>query len=200
MAKELTFSSATLGWRFSHTDIFLRHFIKQWELLQDVALKNLDEYWNLEAAAGNWLQQLGNIFGVGNKQVVSEDAFMLDVDRLDAGDRFLDGHIAEMEDTLYRKIIMLQVASTMRLFSIPNIADNLYNAFGKDQVKVEIIENIDGQGNPKDRYFQLIVTFKDIQMVKLFRGFLESLPHELIGKPMSVSYDVYIKYDPDLGE
>lgn len=198
MAKELTFSSATLGWRFSHTDIFLRNFIKQWELLQDVQLKNLDEYWNINVATGDWLQQLGNIFNVGNKQVLSEDAFMLDVDRLDDPDRCLDGHVVAMADALYRKIILLQVASTMKMFSIPNIVNNIYNAIGTDQVKVEIIENIDGQGNHKDMFFQLVLTFKSLDYVKLFHGFNLILPHGLIGKPMGVRYDVYIKYDPNL--
>ena len=91
MSKELTFSSATLGWRFSHTEIFLKHFVKQWELLQDVQIKNLDEYWNLNVATGEWLKQLGATFHVDKPQILSGNAFILDIDMLDDESVFLDG-------------------------------------------------------------------------------------------------------------
>lgn len=200
MAKELTFSSATLGWRFAHTDIFLRHFIKQWELLQDVALKNLDEYWNISAASGNWLKQIGTIFDIERPQLLSDDAFMLDVDQLDDPNKILDGTIEDMADDLFRKIILLHASTVNRLFSIPNVAQNLYQIFGQNQIKVEFFENIDSLGNPKDRYFQLKITFKDLEMLKLCVALQDTLPHALIGKPMGVSYDVYFEHDPNLGE
>ena len=200
MAKELTFSSATLGWRFAHTDIFLRHFIKQWELLQDVALKNLDEYWNISAASGNWLKQIGTIFDIERPQLLSDDAFMLDVDQLDDPNKILDGTIEDMADDLFRKIILLHASTVNRLFSIPNVAQNLYQVFGQNQIKVEFFENIDSLGNPKDRYFQLKITFKDLEMLKLCVALQDTLPHALIGKPMGVSYDVYFEHDPNLGE
>lgn len=200
MAKELTFSSATLGWRFAHTDIFLKNFIKQWELLQDVQIKNLDEYWNINVASGEWLKQLGAIFHVEKPQVLSGNAFILDIDMLDDESVFLDGTNEDIADDIFRKIIILRSISTRKLFSIKNIADNIYSAFGSDQVKVEIKENVDKQGNPKDRYFQLILTFKNQEMIKLFIGLQETFPLILIGKPMGVSYDIFVEYDPDLGE
>ena len=202
MAKELTFSEATLGWRFAHTEIFLRHFIKQWELLQDVQIKNLDEYWNINAATGTWLKQIGAAFHIEKPQILAGDAFILDIDAMDnPSDRepvYLDGSVEDMADELFRKIIILRSISTRKLFSIKNIAENLYDAFGRDQIKVEFKENVDINGNPKERYFILILTFKDTEMIKLFIGLQETFPLILIGKPMGVSYDIYVEYDPDL--
>ena len=125
MAKELTFSSATLGWRFAHTEIFLKNFIKQWELLQDVQIKNLDEYWNINAASGEWLKQIGAAFHVDKPQVLSGNAFILDIDMMDDPSVFLDGTNEDIADDIFRKIIILRSISTMKLFSIKNIADNL---------------------------------------------------------------------------
>lgn len=200
MTKKLTFSEATLGWRFAHTNIFLKNFIKQWELLDDVQIKNLDEYWNINAAAGEWLKQIGGIFHIDKPQVLSGNAFILDIDMLDDNSVFLDGTTEDMADALFRKIIILRSISTMKLFSIKNIADNLYESFGRDQIKVEFFENTDVNGNPKERYFRLLLTFKDTEMIKLFIGLQETFPLILIGKPMGVSYDIYVDYDPNLGE
>lgn len=200
MAKELTFSSATLGWRFAHTDIFLKNFIKQWELLQDVQIKNLDEYWNINIASGEWLKQLGVIFHVEKPQILSGDAFILDIDMMDDQSVFLDGTTEDIADELFRKIIIVRSISTKKLFSMKNIADNIYSAFGADQVKVEFRENTDLNDQPKERYFRIILTFKNQEMIKLFVGLQETLPLILIGKPMGVSYDIYVEYDPNLGE
>ena len=198
MSKELTFSSATLGWRFSHTEIFLKHFIKQWELLQDVQIKNLDEYWNINAASGEWLKQLGAIFHVEKSQVLSGNAFFLDIDMMDDESVFLDGTIEDIADDLFRKIIILRSISTRKLFSMKNIADNLYAAFGTDKIKVEFRENTDLNDQSKERYFRLLLTFKDVEILRLFIGSQTTFPLILIGKPMGVSYDIYVEYDPDL--
>lgn len=198
MAKELTFSSATLGWRFSHTEIFLQHFIKQWELLQDVALKNLDEYWNINLATGEWLYQLGQILDVERREMIGDDAFVLDIDHLDDPDVILDGTLKTIADDLYRKIILVRSASTMKMFSIKNVADVLYEVFGQDQIKVEFKENIGLDGQPKDMWFRLILTFKSPEMIKLFVGLNKTLPVILIGKPMGVGYDLIVNYDPNL--
>lgn len=198
MSKELTFSSATLGWRYAHTDIFLRHFIKQWELLQDVQLKNLDEYWNINAASGEWLKQIGADFHIQKPKILSGNAFILDIDMLDDPSVFLDGTSEDIADEFFRKLIILRSISTMKLFSIKNIAENLYEAFGRDQIKVEIFENTDINNNPKDRYFRLHLTFKDTEIIKIFVGLQETFPLILIGKPMGVSYDIYVEYDPNL--
>ena len=200
MVKQLTFSEATLGWRFAHTEIFLKHFIKQWELLQDVQIKNLDEYWNINAAKGDWLKEIGAIFHIPRPQVLSGEAFVLDIDMLDDPEVFLDGALEDIGDVFFRKLIILRSISTMKLFSIKNIAENLYEAFGRDQVKVEIFENSDANGNYKERYFRLKLTFKNSDMIKLFVGLQETYPLILIGKPMGVSYDIYVEHDPNLGE
>lgn len=198
MAKELTFSSATLGWRFSHTDIFLKHFIKQWELLQDVQIKNLDEYWNIDEATGEWLKQLGAIFHVDKPQILSGNAFVLDIDMMDDDSIFLDGTNEDIADDLFRKIIILRSISTRKLFSMKNIADNIYAAFGQDEVKVEFRENTDINDQPKERYFRLMLTFRNSEMIKLFIGLQETFPLILIGKPMGVSYDIYVEHNPNL--
>ena len=199
MSKELTFSEATLGWRFAHTQIFLKHFIKQWELLQDVQIKNLDEYWNLNEATGTWLNQLGEIFDTQRVFATSPDAFMLNVSHLNDPDKaHLNGITEEIVDELFRKLILIRSLSVNKLFSMKNVADSLYEVFGEDQIKVEFIENITNQGIPKDRYFQILLTFKDNEMLRMFNGMRLLQPHLFIGKPMGVSYDVYVFYNPNL--
>lgn len=198
MSKELTFSAATLGWRFAHTEIFLKHFIKQLELLQDVQIKNLDEYWNIEAANGKWLKQVGAIFRLNQPNSLSGDQFVLDIDKLDDPNVVLDGTTAEIPDALFRSLIVLRSASTMQLFSIPNIAKNLYQAFGSDKIKVEFFENTDNWGNPKPMYFRILITFKDYETVKTFVGLQDTYPLIMIGKPMGISYDIYGAHDPNL--
>lgn len=198
MSKELTFSEATLGWRFAHTEIFLKHFIKQWELLQDVQIKNLDEYWNINEAVGQWLSQIGEIFDTPRVQTLGANAFMLNVSQLNDSDSRLNGTIEDIEDDLFRKIILIRSLSAHKLFSMKNIADSLYEAFGSDQIKVEFKENVDNFGNYKPRYFQIILTFKDSEMIRAFSGMQKTHPMLFIGKPMGVSYNIYIVYDPDM--
>lgn len=199
MAKELTFSEATLGWRFAHTDIFLKHFIKQWELLQDVQIKNLDEYWNINEATGKWLSQIGELFDTARVETVSEDAFLLNVSRLNIPEEArLNGQNEEVEEGLFRKLILVRSLSVNKLFSMKNIAETLYEVFGLDQIKVEFRENITSQGIAKDRYFQLLLTFKDGDMMRAFNGMRLLRPNLFLGKPMGVSYDIYVIYDPNL--
>lgn len=199
MAKELTFSEATLGWRFAHTDIFLKHFIKQWELLQDVQIKNLDEYWNINEATGKWLNQIGELFDTARVETVSEDAFLLNVSRLNVPEEArLNGKNEEVEDDLFRKLILVRSLSVNKLFSMKNIAETLYEVFGRDQIKVEFRENTTSQGIAKDRYFQLLLTFKDSDMIRAFNGMRLLRPNLFLGKPMGVSYDIYVIYDPNL--
>lgn len=198
MSKELTFSEATLGWRFAHTERFLKHFIKQWELLQDVQIKNLDEYWDINTAVGQWLSQIGEVFGTPRVQTLGENAFMLNVSELNNPDSRLNGTIQDIDDDLFRKIILIRSLATRKLFSMKNIADNLYEAFGTDQIKVEFRENMDSFGNYKPRYFQILLTFKDSEMIRAFNGMQKTHPMLFIGKPMGVSYNIYITYDPNM--
>ena len=199
MSKELTFSEATLGWRFAHTGIFLKHFIQQWVLLQDAQIKNLDEYWNLNQAVGKWLDQIGAVFDTERVASVSTDAFMLNVSRLNAPDEaHLNGLSENVEDELFRKLIVIRSLSINKLFSMKNIADTLYEVFGEDQIKVEFKENVTNQGIQKDRYFQIILTFKDSEMIRAFNGMRLNRPNLFIGKPMGVSYNIYVVYDPNL--
>lgn len=199
MAKELTFSEATLGWRFAHTDIFLKHFIKQWELLQDVQIKNLDEYWNINEATGQWLNQIGELFDTGRVETTTADAFMLNVSQLNDPDQgHLNGTIEETEDDLFRKIILIRALSVNKLFSMKNIAESLYEVFGRDQIKVEFRENTTDQGLSKDRYFRVLLTFKDSDMIRAFNGMLLLHPMLFIGKPMGVSYNIYVAWDPNM--
>lgn len=200
MAKELTFSEATLGWRFAHTEIFLKHFIKQWELLQDVQIKNLDEYWNINAATGTWLNQLGEIFDTARVQTLGENAFMLNVSQLNDPDSRLNGRLEDVADELFRKIILLRSLSVNKLFSMKNIAEDLYEVFGRDQIKVEFRENTDNFDNYKAQYFRILLTFKDSEMIRMFGGMQKTHPMLFIGKPMGVSYHIYVSWDPDLGD
>lgn len=199
MAKELTFSEATLGWRFAHTEIFLKNFIKQWELLQDVQIKNLDEYWNLDAATGAWLNQLGEIYDTVRVQTLGEDAFMLNVSKLNDSESKLNGTIEDVADDLFRKIILIRSLSINKLFSMKNIAETLYEVFGEDNIRVEFRENTDSLGNYQPQHFRVLLTFKNSDMIRMFNGIEKTHPMLFIGKPMGVSYHVYVSYDPDIG-
>ena len=200
MAKELTFSEATLGWRFAHTDIFFKHYMKQWELLQDVQIKNLDEFWNVTIATGLWLNQIGEIFDTSRVQTLGENAFMLNISRLNSSDSRLNGQIEDVADDLYRKIILIRSLSVNTLFSMKNIANSLYEAFGRDQIKVEFRENTDNFGNYKPQYFRILLTFKDSEMIRMFNGMQQTHPRLFIGKPMGIGYNIYVSYDPNLGD
>lgn len=200
MSKQLTFSEATLGWRFAHTEIFLKNFIKQFELLQDVQIKNLDEFWNIKTATGLWLRELGAIFHVPNPQITGENAFVLDVNKMDDDSIVLDGTTSDMADDLYRNVILIRSICAMKLFSMKNIADAFYQAFGEENIKIEFRENTDVLNQPEERYFRILLTFKDENIAKLFAQMQDSLPNVLIGKPMGVKYDIFITIDPNLGE
>lgn len=198
MAKQLTFSDATLGWRFSHTNIFLKNFEGQWELLQDLVVKNLDRYWNLDEAVGSWLDQVGQIFGLKRPYGASSAQFVLDVDRLDDPDVVLDGEADSVADTLYRTLIKVRNQQPGKLFCMKSISDSFEFVFGKENVKVEFEENKDIEGNYKPMYFKIILTFKQITTVRTFLGLQKNNPLLLIGKPMGVSYDLFCQYNPDL--
>lgn len=199
MSKQLTFSEATLGWRFAHTERFLKHFIKQWELLQDVQIKNLDEYWNINAATGQWLKQLGEVFDTVKVQTLGENGFMLNVSALNDSQYILNGTPTDVEDDLFRKIILLRSFSVNKLFSMKNIADNLYEAFGTNNIKVEFRENTTNQGLPKDRFFRILLAFKELDMLRMFVAMQLLYPRLLIGKPMGVDYRIEVTHDPNLG-
>lgn len=200
MAKELTFSEATLGWRFSHTERFLTNFIKQWELLQDVQIKNLDEYWNIKAATGKWLNQLGVIFDTARVRTLGENAFMLNVSRLNDTETRLNGTPTEVDDEFFRKIILIRSLAVNKLFCMKNIADALYEIFGEDQIKVEFRENTDSFGNYQPMHFRVLLTFKSLEMIQKFQGLQVLFPMLFIGKPMGISYHIYVSYNPNLGE
>lgn len=188
--KSLVLNWVTAGWRFENTKNFAKHFEKQWELLQDVAFKNLDEYFNLNMAGGSWLDQIGNLYGLSRPYGLVGNSFILDLSILDGEDDVLDGLSGEILDSLYRSLIVLKSTSSGKLFSMKNIKDNIIGLFGEDEVKVEFIENIDYYtGLPKPMYFQLKLYFKSTTVVKAFLSLLENNKH-LIGKPMGVSYDI----------
>ena len=198
MSKELTFSEATLGWRFAHTELFLKNFIKQWELLQDVQIKNLDEYWNINSATGAWLSQIGEAFDTPRVTTVGENAFLLNYSRLNDSSWVLNGSPTDIEDELFRKIILVRSLSTNKLFSMENIADAFYEVFGQDQIKIEFVENKDSFGQFKPRFFRIVVTFKTVDMLRMFSALQQAWPNLFIGKPMGVSYQVDIELDPNL--
>ena len=198
MTKKLTFSEATLGWRFAHTKIFLQNFIKQIELLEDVQIKNLDEYWNIMEATGLWLRQLGNIFHLDRPSALYGDQFVLNVDHLNDNSVVLNGHIADITDALFRSLIVLRSISTMKLVSMKNIAENISAAFDPNVVKVEFRENTDRLGNFKERYFRIIITFRDALTLKMFMGLQLLQPLLLVGKPMGVSYEIFYELNPNL--
>lgn len=196
--KELTFNSTTLGWRFSHTEIFLQHFIKQWELLQDVGIKNLDEFWNIESASGTWLKTIGIDFHIERPQVLDGNMFILNLDRLNDPDVFLNGTPQDLADSLFRMVILMRSLSTMQLFTMPNIANTFTEVFGAENVKVEFRENTDLNDQPRERYFRMLIWFKRREDAKVFVGLQETNPLILIGKPMGIGYDIYAEYDPNL--
>ena len=198
MSKQLTFSEATLGWRFAHTEIFLKNFTKQWELLQDVQIKNLDEFWNINEATGEWLDEIGRVFDTDRVQTVGEDAFMLNVSKLNEQDSKLNGTEGNISDNLYRKIILLRAYSVSKLFTMQNIADVFSSVFGENNIKIEFRENTDRFGNYKDRYFRILLTFRDAETIRDFYGMQQTHPMLFVGKPMGVGYNFEVTYDPNL--
>ncbi len=188
--RSLVLNWVTAGWRFENTKIFAKHFEKQWELLQDVALRNLDEYFNLDIASGKWLDQVGTLYGLVRPYSLVGDEFILDVSRLDDPRDVLDGSTGEVLDSLYKTLIALKASSSGKLFTMKNIKDNIVGLLGEDEVKVEFIENIDYYTElPKPMYFQLKLFFKSSTVLRTFLSLLENNKH-LIGKPMGVSYDI----------
>lgn len=198
MAQELAFSEATLGWRFSHTKIFLRHFIEQWKLLQDVQLKNLDDYWNINQAGGQWLDQIGELFSLSRPVGLAGDQFILDMDRLDDESAVLDGDTLDILDNMFRMLLLIRNREPMKLFTMPNIAGIMTEIFGEGNIKVEFRENTDLNGNYKPQYFRILLTFKSAQDYRLFTSIQTTNPTIFFGRPMGVSYDIYCDYDPDL--
>lgn len=198
MVMKLTFSNATLGWRFAHTQIFLTHFIQQWLLLQDVQLKNLDEYWNIDKAGGLWLNQIGELFKLARPVGLIGNQFILNIDKLNDPAVVLNGDSAEILDKMFRILIKLRNRCTLKLFSMKNIADVMYYVFGQENIKVEFRENTDRFNNPKAQYFRIFLTFKNSDDYRVFVGIIDTNPTLFFGKPMGVSYDTFCFWNPDL--
>lgn len=194
--KSLTLNMTTCGWRFMHTTIFAAYFIGLWELTQDVALRNLDEFYNINAAKGRWLDMIGNIFNLQRPFGISGNQFILDIDRLDDPEVILDGFPESVQDDLYRTLIQLRAASKNKLFTMKNIADMITDILGRDQVIVQFRENTDQNGNYVPRYFRILLTFKNSLVAKTFIGLVDLNP-EILGKPMGYHYDIYCNWDPD---
>lgn len=189
MARRLILNWITAGWRFENTKIFADHFRKQCELLQDVAIKNLDDYYNLPLAEGTWLDQIGEIYGLSRPYTLAGDQFILDLNMLDDPEVALDGNDGPLLDSLYRTLILLKSSSSSKLFCMKNIADNFKGLFG-DDIKVEFIENIDYYtGKVRPMYFQLKLYFKNASALRVFLQLVEN-NENLVGKPMGVSYDI----------
>lgn len=190
MSTSLVLNWITAGWRFENTKNFGKHFEKQWELLQDVALRNLDEYFNLDVAEGEWLNQIGTVYGLSRPYALVGDQFILDISALDDPNEVLNGNTGEVLDSLYRTLILLKSSSSNKLFSMPNIKENIVGLFGADSVKVEFIENIDYYTQvARPMYFQLRLYFKSPSVLKVFLSLIEENEH-LLGKAMGVSYDI----------
>lgn len=189
--KSLILNWTTAGWRFQNTSIFSKNFEEQWKLLQDVQIKNLDEYFNLDVAEGVWLDQVGELFGMSRDyKSLSGDQFTLDADQLDIPVIYLDGHSGALTDSLYRTLIKIKVDSSKKLFSMPNIRDNLIKILGEENIDVQFLENVDPYtGEYRPMYFQLKLLFKDAVQGKIFMSLLIGYPH-LFDKPMGVSYDI----------
>lgn len=196
--KTLVLNWTTAGWRFQNTEIFAKDFVEKWKIMQDIQLKNLDEFFNIEEARNKWLDLIGEIFGVTRDYVrMRGDAFVLDADQLDTPLTPLDGHEGEILDPLYRILIKLKTASTRKLFTMKNIRDVVYDILGEDSVTVEFIENVEPYSeNFKAQYFQLHLYFKSASIGKLF-VYLINIFTNLFDKPMGVSYEIFCHYDEE---
>lgn len=194
--KSLTLNWTTAGWRFMHAPIFSTNFVEQWKLIQDVALRNLDEFYNLNAASGAWLDMIGNIFNLRRPYGINGNQFVLNLDRLNDPSVVLNGYPESVSDQIYRILIQMRAASKNKLFTMKNIAEMITTVLGADQVIVQFRENTDVLGNYVPRYFRILLTFKESLTAKIFLGLVEMNP-DLLGKPMGYHYDIYCNWDPD---
>ena len=196
--KTLTLNWTTAGWRFRHTEIFAKDFVEKWKVMQDIQLKNLDEFFNLDAASGVWLDSVGSIFGINRDYVkMRGDAFILDVDKLDEDISYLDGHEGQLLDPLYKMLIKLKTASSRKLFCMPNLRQIVVDLLGEENVRVEFIENkAPYSDNFQAQYFQMHIYFIDPTYAGIFVLLINVFPN-LFDKPMGVSYDVFCHYDEE---
>lgn len=194
---ELSWNPTTLSWKFEHTKIFAKHFYEQFRLLHGVMIENLDEYFNIDVANGDWLTKIGNLLALDRPFGADGTQFVWDIDKWDDPNVFWDGMIGNIIDPLFRVLIRLKENSKKKLFTMKNIAENLYTVFGKDRISIRFMENIDRLGNEKPMYFRILIDFKYSEDAKIFVGLLDVMPNALIGKPMGVFYEVDCTYSPD---
>jgi hypothetical protein len=195
--KTLTLNWTTAGWRFQNTEIFAKDFVEKWKLMQDIQLKNLDEFFNLDAASGEWLDIVGKIFGINRDYVrMRGDAFILDYHKMDEDVSYLDGHEGEVIDPLYRVLIKLKTASSRKLFTMPNLRQIVLDLVGEENVRVEFIENVKPYtvDTFQAQYFQMHIYFLDPTYAGIFTLLITVFP-ELFDKPMGVSYEIFCHYD-----
>lgn len=194
--KSLTLNLTTMGWRFAHTPIFSKNFVEQCNLFQDVALQNLDEFYNIDAAQGVWLDMIGNIFNLKRPYGINGNQFVLNLDKLNDPTVVLNGYPESVSDNIYRILIKMRAASKNKLFTMKNIKEMLETVLGADNVNVQFRENTNVLEQYVPRYFRVLLTFRDALTAKIFLGLIDMNP-DLLGKPMGYHYDIYCSYDPN---
>lgn len=185
-----------MGWRFAHTPIFSKNFVEQCNLFQDVALQNLDEFYNIDAAQGVWLDMIGNIFNLKRPYGINGNQFVLNLDKLNDPTVVLNGYPESVSDNIYRILIKMRAASKNKLFTMKNIKEMLETVLGADNVNVQFRENTNVLEQYVPRYFRVLLTFRDALTAKIFLGLIDMNP-DLLGKPMGYHYDIYCSYDPN---
>jgi hypothetical protein len=196
--KTLTLNWTTAGWRFRDTKIFAKDFVEKWKVMQDIQLKNLDEFYNLDEASGEWLDAVGSVFGITRDYVRCRgDSFILDADKMDVDNTYLDGHEGELLDPLYRALIKLKTASSRKLFCMPNLRQIVVDLFGEENVEVKFIENKEPYSETfRAQYFQMHIYFIDPTYAPAFVLLVNVFPN-IFDKPMGISYDVFCHYDEE---
>lgn len=121
-------------------------------LVKNYAPDNLENFFDLDAAEGDWLTQLANLFNVPRSYGYYTDAFILDYSELDGPD-LLNGTASPITDDILKALFRARIktnAGTIK--SIPYITEVFQTIFTPDYLDVQegtksITINIDFGGS-----------------------------------------------------
>ncbi|MEE1282184.1 MAG: hypothetical protein UHK60_08065 [Acutalibacteraceae bacterium] len=140
---------------------------------------DLKNVYDLDNAAGEWLNLIGSNCNVPRWYAALNDAFTLDIDYLDDPTIVLDGQEGSINDFKYRALIKLSLFRRRKAFSIPNIYAVLKEAF--NPYSIDIIE-----GNAT---MTINLVFANIADLRVFNA-LYGIDNNLLGRPTGATVTI----------